>query len=92
MLSDYAHERWAAGRVVNPQLWRPIGPFAEGELLQDLARVLESSESFEQAAAALALADATSSEAALLLDRVPNFKQQITSGHLTWQKFSAAHP
>ena len=40
MLRDYAHERWAAGRPVAPELWRCVGPFAEGAALDDLARVL----------------------------------------------------
>ena len=41
MLCDYAHERWAAGRPVSPELWRCVGPFASGPLLADLGRVLE---------------------------------------------------
>ena len=42
MLSDYAHERWAAGRPVSPELWRCVGPHADLEALADLQRVLAS--------------------------------------------------
>ena len=38
ILVDYARERRAAGRVVTPDLWRPVGPFVEGELMLNEVR------------------------------------------------------
>ena len=32
-LSDYAHERWAAHRSVNPLLWRCVAPFINEQML-----------------------------------------------------------
>lgn len=53
MLGDYAHERWAAGRPVPPELWRAVGPYATGSLLDDLERVLATGSERERAAVAL---------------------------------------
>jgi hypothetical protein len=69
MLGDYAHERWAAGRPVSPELWRCIGPFASGPLLDDLGRVLDTGKPPERAAAVLALRSSADPEARRLLDR-----------------------
>ncbi|HET8792016.1 MAG TPA: EboA domain-containing protein [Modicisalibacter sp.] len=56
ILLDYAHERWAAGRAVSPELWRCIGPFAaEVQALDDLERALAGTPA-ERDAATLALA------------------------------------
>ena len=56
IMLDFAHERWAAGRPVPFEIWRCVGPFAEGGAIDDLARVLTSAEGVERRAAALALA------------------------------------
>ncbi|MEM9003836.1 MAG: EboA family metabolite traffic protein [Cyanobacteria bacterium P01_F01_bin.86] len=92
MLSDYAHERWAAGRAVNPQLWRSMGSLAEGDLLADFEKVLTQGELFEQQAAALALSRAVAPEAIALLDQVPELKQAMADDQLTWESFSVTHP
>ena len=68
IMCDFAHERWAAGRPVSFEIWRCVGPFAEGAALDDLARVLASSEAPERRAAALALAACPHPRAAQLLN------------------------
>lgn len=67
IMCDFAHERWAAGRPVPFEIWRCVGPFAEGPALDDLARVLRSSEATEREAAALALSSCPDKRAAQLL-------------------------
>ena len=54
-LVDYAHERWAAGRPVSPELWRCVGPFANQQALDALARALDTSDPQERLAVTSAL-------------------------------------
>jgi hypothetical protein len=84
MLVDYAHERWAAGRSVTPELWRPVGPFAEGAMLDDLARVLTDGTATERQAAALALSDSRADRADEVLATQPDLRDAVQSGTLTW--------
>ena len=87
MLSDYAHERWAASRTVNPELWRPVGPFATGELVDDLERVLQTDDPVQQEAAALACAQSPAAKASELLSRYSALHARIQSGQLSWESF-----
>ena len=84
IMCDFAHERWAAGRPVPFEIWRCVGPFAEGAALEDLARVLASGEMREQRAAALALAASPDRRAARMLRDVPALAGEISGKRLTW--------
>ena len=84
MLGDYAHERWWAGRPVSPELWRCVGPFAAGALLDDLARVLQQGTAPERAAAVLALRRADTPEARSLLDRHAALRDTVAARGLDW--------
>jgi len=90
IMRDYAHERWAAGRQVTPELWRCVGPFADTpEALADLKRVAESPLDVDQQAAALALSASPSPEAqAILAQMDPALGEAIASGALTWNSLS----
>lgn len=84
MLSDYAHERWAAERPVSPELWRCVGPFADDAALDDLARVLASATPAERRAAVLALSSCPAPRARAMLDEQPALLAEVCSGALRW--------
>ncbi len=84
IMLDFAHERWAAGRPVPFEIWRCVGPFAEGGALDDLARVLSGGEPAERRAAALALTASPDRRAKQLLEQVPALAQEIANKRLTW--------
>ena len=78
MLCDYAHERWAAARPVSPELWRCVGPYATGNMLADLGRVMEKGSDPERIAAALALASSPDAAAVGLLWAYPELSEAVT--------------
>jgi hypothetical protein len=87
MLCDYAHERWAAGRPVSPDLWRCVGRFADDAALADLGRVLAQGNPRERGAAALALTDCPRAEARTLLRAHPDLASALAEGRLAWTTF-----
>jgi hypothetical protein len=90
MLCDYAHERWAAGRPVSPELWRCVGPYADAEALGDLQRVLATGDAAERNAAALALAACPAAKAKELLGQAPDLAAAVAQGVLSWDNLRQA--
>jgi len=88
MLRDYAHERWAAGRPVSPELWRCVGPHANEAMLQDLEKVLGQGTEPERKAAALALHASRDPAAAALLRHSPDLARAAAAGELNWQNLA----
>ena len=84
-LSDYAHERWAAGRTINPLLWRCVGQFINDAIFPDIHRITNSENKLEREAAALACADSNYEPAKKLLETMPLIKSAIEKGQLNWK-------
>jgi hypothetical protein len=85
MLVDYAHERWAAGRTLTPELWRMVGPFVDAGNLKDIQRLFRSPETIQHEAAALALSESSLPAAQELLHSQSELHENIRDGRLNWQ-------
>jgi len=90
MLCDYAHERWAAGRPISHELWRCVGPYARGNMLGDLGRVLEKGTDPERTAAALALASSPDPAATGMLGAYPELSMAVRQNKVSWQTLASA--
>ena len=86
MLCDFAHERWAAGRVVSPELWRCVGPFADEAVVADMKRLLQSASGRDRQAAVLALSASPHPAARSLLAAQGDLAEKAASGALTWER------
>lgn len=84
ILVDYAHERWAAHRNVNPQLWRCVGKFIDARTFTDIEKAFNTGNSLEKKGAALACHDSNYPAAKELLDKNLDIKKDIETGRLTW--------
>lgn len=85
MVVDYAHERWAAHRTVNVQLWRLVAPFIDENNFQDVEKIFESENETERKAAALTCYQSNYQPAKNLPDKAPELKKAIESNELNWR-------
>ncbi|MGO4289766.1 EboA domain-containing protein [Chitinophaga sp. RAB17] len=84
ILVDFAHERWAAGRTVDPMQWRLLVNFVNEDNLGDVTRIWHSLNSTEKEAAALVCAQSNYAPAKELLAQSPALQAEIQDGSLTW--------
>ncbi len=83
-LSDFAHERWAAGRMVAPQVWRLVSKFLNEELLSDMEQLFRSPSVHDQQAAALTCHHSDYQPAKQLLASYPDLEKNVHHNQLTW--------
>lgn len=85
IISDYAHERWAASRDIDPYFWRPVSGFLNATLLVDMKRLLESTDSLENRAGALCCYHSDTPEAKKMLEGYPHLLEQVENKILSWK-------
>lgn len=83
-LSDFAHERWAAGRTVPPGVWRLTGRFMNTALLADMQHLFDSGHPGDREAAALACGESSLPAAHYLLAKYVDLEKSVRSGELSW--------
>ncbi len=88
IISDYAHERWAASRKVDPYFWRPVGRFLNDTLVEDMNRLFLSEDEKENMAAALACSISENPKAKALLEKYPQIKNKLDQGLISWSKIN----
>ncbi len=86
IISDYAHERWAAGRQIDPVIWKPVSPFLNEVLLEDMKRLLSSEDPAENEAAALVCQASSSPLSQELLGHYPKLESAAARGLLNWNQ------
>lgn len=85
ILIDFAHERWAAGRIVMPELWRFVGPFINEDNFADIQKVLQTNDPNQKKAALLACGSSNYVPAKKLLEDHSEINEAIINGEITWE-------
>lgn len=88
IISDYAHERWAASRDVDPLFWRPVGGFLDDGLLKDMERLLQSDDLVENRVGALCCFKSGASKAKALLYEYPDLQEAVAQGKISWMNLN----
>lgn len=87
-LSDYAHERWAAGRAVHPQLWRCVSKFLMENIFPDIERIALSTHTIERKAAAWVCEESNYAPAKELLNNSKELKSYVQDEGINWDTLS----
>ena len=86
MLMDLAHERWAAGRKITPEIWRFVAPYINEEILKDIQKILKEGDPLEKEACLLACTTSPSPEANDLVDKFDGIKPETVDAGKMWQQ------
>lgn len=84
-ISDFAHERWAAGRTVPAQVWRLTPSYLNSDIWADIERLANSDSLADQKAAYLVCQESEDSKATELLQNHPIF-QSFKNTLVNWDQ------
>jgi len=82
-LCNSASERWAAGREVDPMMWRCVGPVADGAMLEVLDRAIERDAGRHGLSVLLSVRDNPAADA--IRERDPGLAARVRTGELGWE-------
>jgi hypothetical protein len=85
MLVGLAQERWAAGRVVNAEVWRCVVPHADDEGMTAMVHGWNAGDDKERLAIALALRSTPQIGACLPADEIAGFQARLASEEMNWR-------
>ncbi|SFE67345.1 EboA domain-containing protein [Thermoflexibacter ruber] len=86
--SDFAHERWAAGRKVTPELWMPVVHFINDTILKDLEKLKESNDILQRQALVLVCLESSHAQVKELLTGMEDLKEKALKGEFSWESIS----
>jgi hypothetical protein len=86
---DFAHERWAAGREVMPEIWRLVAPFVNEMYLEDLKKTLATGDDLQVKAALLTLRESAFTEAKSLLESYPDQVAALDMDAIAWESIGS---
>lgn len=84
IVSDYAHERWAASRAIDPHIWHTVGYAPGPDTLDDLRHLTEQGSDAEVKAAVLVAASSPDNALGALADAHPEILELIKNNTLNW--------
>jgi len=88
IITDFAHERQAAGRTVNLLQWQLLENFINDANFQDITRLWHSAYNVEKEAAALVCYHSQYQPAKALLATAPELLSDINQGNISWDTIS----
>lgn len=88
IISDYAHERWAAGRVVSPEFWRPVTKFLSDILIKDIERLFEEKNLLHHCAGLLVCMDSQYPQARNMLEQHQELFKEIEASSYSWDQLA----